>query len=153
MSWLLAALACAAGVGAETLLAGSDVSAQLKSIKQPSWALPLAAWIGIGLAYYAACFFVLQMLFEGSWTEGLRSIAILLLLVVMGANAAFNWVFFKRRWFGAAFWYFLPYTALITALIIVLAYVEVSGAVIFALYALYLPYALFWSFRVWRMNA
>ena len=72
MSWFLAFLLCAGGVALETVLAGGDVSAQLKSIKQPAWALPLPGWIAIGLGYYVACFLAAQMLFAGGPLEGWR---------------------------------------------------------------------------------
>ena len=77
----------------------------------------------------------------------------MLLAGVMVGNAVFNWTFFKRRWFGVSFWYFLPYGLLVAMLIGALAQVEPTGAMIFGVYALYLPYALVWSYRTWQMNS
>jgi tryptophan-rich sensory protein len=149
--WLIAGAICLAAVVAEGLLSG-DASAFLKSIKQPRWALPLPAWIGIGLLYYLACFFALTRVLAFGLHEPVAAGAFAALVLVMAANAGFNWVFFKRRDFRAAFYYYFPYGALVAVLIWLLARIEAAPAIAFAAYACYLPYALFWSYRVWKLN-
>lgn len=151
MTWLIAGAICLAAVAAEGFLSG-DASAFLKSIKQPRWALPLPAWIAIGLLYYAACFFALTRVLAYGLEQPVAASAFSTLIVVMAANAAFNWVFFKRRDFRASFYYFFPYAVLVFALIALLGQIDALAAGAFVAYACYLPYALFWSYRVWKLN-
>jgi tryptophan-rich sensory protein len=151
MNWLIAGAICLAAVAAEALLSG-DASAFLKSIKQPRWALPLPAWVAIGLLYYAACFFALARILAYGLEQPAAAAAFSVLIVVMAANAAFNWLFFRRRDFRASCYYFLPYAVLVFALIALLGRIDASAAIAFVVYACYLPYALFWSYRVWKLN-
>lgn len=151
MTWLIAGAICLAAIAAEGLLSG-DASGFLKAIKQPRWALPLPAWIAIGLLYYAACFFALTRILAYGLEQPVAASAFSTLIVVMAANAAFNWVFFKRRDFRASFYYFFPYAVLVFALIALLGQIDALAAGAFVAYACYLPYALFWSYRVWKLN-
>jgi tryptophan-rich sensory protein len=143
---------CLAAAAAEGLLAGGDVRRALAEIRQPRWALPLFGWILIGLAYYSACFFVLWRLLGTGLEQTEVTAAFVLLAVIMAANAAFNWFFFRRRDFRTSFWFFVPYAVLVAALIVMLSRIDTPSAAVFVIYAAYLPYALAWSFRVWRLN-
>ncbi len=151
MNWLIAAFICLAAIVAEGLLSG-DASKALRSIKQPSWALPLPAWIVIGLIYYAASFAALFRLLAGGLERPFAAAAFAALIAVLAANAAFNWIFFKRRDFRASFYYYFPYLALVATLIALLMQVDTLAAAMFLAYACYLPYALAWSYRVWKLN-
>lgn len=152
MIWLIAGVICLAAVAAEGLMSG-DTSAFLKSIKQPRWAPPLPAWIAIGLLYYAACFFALTRVLAFGVERPAAAAALAVLMVVMAANAAFNWIFFKRRDFRAAYYYYFPYLALVITLIALLAQIDVLSAGVFIAYACYVPFALIWSYRVWKLNS
>ncbi len=151
MIWLIAAAICLAAAVAEGLLSG-DTSAFLKSLKQPSWAPPLPAWIAIGLIYYAACFFALTRVLFFGIERPAAAAAFAVLIAVMAANAAFNWIFFKRRDFRASYYYYYPYLALVVMLIALLARIDMLAAGVFVAYACYLPFALAWSHRVWKLN-
>lgn len=151
MNWLIAGAICLAAVAAEGLLSG-DASSHLRQIKQPRWALPLAAWVVIGLFYYAACFFALARILAAGLGRIDGAAAFAILLLILAANAGFNWVFFKRRDFRMAFFYYFPYLALVATLIWLLTRIDLTTALVFAAYACYLPYALYWSYRVWKMN-
>ena len=151
MTWLVAGAICLAAAVAEGLLSG-NTSAFLKSIKQPPWAPPLPAWIAIGLLYYAACFFALTRVLSFGLERPVAAAALAVLIVVMAANAAFNWIFFKRREFRASYYYYFPYVALVAALIALLAQIDMLAAGVFVAYACYLPFALVWSYRIWKLN-
>ncbi len=129
-----------------------DAAAFLRAIKQPRWALPLPAWVAIGLVYYVACFVVLDRLLTFGLQYPMATAAFVALVATMAANAAWNWVFFKQRDFRGAFYYYFPYAALIVTLIVLLAQVDPVSAALFGVYACYLPYALLWSCRVWKLN-
>jgi tryptophan-rich sensory protein len=151
VNWLIAGLICLAAVVAEGLLSG-DAAKFLKSIKEPAWALKLPVWIAIGLLYYAACFYALARLLASGLLAPAAFGAFAVLLVVMTANAAWNWVFFKRRDFRLSFYYFFPYAGLVLLFIVLMARVDLVASAIFVAYACYLPYALAWSYRVWKLN-
>ncbi len=143
---------CLAGMAAEAALAGRNPGAMLKSLKQPSWALPSWAWYLVGAAYYAACFVSLYRLKNASSAAEMRSLGLTLIIAVMTANTAWNFIFFRWKDFGLSFWFFLPYTALVLALVYTLSRIDLASATIFVIYLLYLPYALAWSHRTWRLN-
>src|SRR5262245_18613991 len=141
MNLLISSLICLAAAAAEGLLAGGDVRRVFAQIRQPSWALPLSGWIFIGLAYYAACFFVLWRLLGIGLEQTEAMAAFVLLVIIMAANATFNWVFFRKRNFLASFWFFPPYAILVAGLIGLLCRIDGPSTAVFAVYAAYLPYA------------
>jgi benzodiazapine receptor len=143
---------CVAGMAGEAALAGKDANAMMKALKQPAWALPTWAWYFIGFAYYAACFVTLYRLRNSGLIIPMQSLALALVIAVMIANAAWNFIFFRRRNFGLSFWFFLPYTTLVMALIYTLSRIDSLSATIFAAYLMYLPYALAWSHSTWKLN-
>jgi hypothetical protein len=55
-SLTVAGAICAAGIVGEAVLAGKKSNAILRSLKQPTWALPVWAWYLIGVAYYGRVF-------------------------------------------------------------------------------------------------
>lgn len=143
---------CVAGVAAEAVLAGKDANAIMRSLKQPAWALPSWAWYFVGAAYYTDCFASLYRLRDASSATGMRSLGLGLVIAVMAANVGWNFIFFRRRDLGLSFWFFLPYTLLVLGLVYTLSRVDLVSATIFMIYLLYLPYALAWSYRTWKLN-
>ena len=143
---------CVAGIAAEAALAGKDAHAIMRSLKQPSWALPPWAWYFIGAAYYTACFASLYRLRDANSATGMRSLSLGLVIAVMAANAAWNFIFFRRRNLGLSFWFFFPYMVLVVGLEYTLSRIDLVSAMIFVIYLLYLPYALAWSYRIWKLN-
>jgi tryptophan-rich sensory protein len=142
---------CVAGMISEAALAGKGANTVMRSLKQPAWALPAWAWYFIGMAYYAACFASLYRVNIGSGS-GTRLLCLALLIIVMAANAAWNFIFFRRRDLRLSFYFFLPYTILVLVLVCALSRFDWVSAVIFAIYVMYLPCALVWSHRTWKLN-
>jgi tryptophan-rich sensory protein len=105
--------------------------------------------VAIGLAYYGACFFGLWRLFAVGETA---RACIVLLVVVMAANAFWNYFFFRRKDFRLSFWYQAPYAAVAIAFLGCVAPVDGAVAVVFGIYLLYWPYALAWTYEVWKLN-
>ncbi len=148
-NWVLAAGACVAAVILETLCAGRDPGAALKQLRQPRWALPFPAWVAIGLGYYAACFFALLRLLDLS---GTARTCITLLLALMGANGLWNYFFFRRRNYRLGFWLSFWYAGLTVVVLWCVLVLDRTAGLVLALYFVYQPYALAWTFRVWKMN-
>ncbi|MGH9816976.1 MAG: tryptophan-rich sensory protein [Candidatus Acidiferrales bacterium] len=148
-NWVLAAGVCVAALIFETLCAGGDPGAALKQLRQPRWALPLPAWVAIGLGYYAACYLALLRLLDLAGTA--RS-CITLLVVLMAANGLWNYFFFRRRNYRLSFWYLFPYVGLAVVVLWCVLVLDRTAGFVVALYFSYLPYALAWTFRVWKMN-
>jgi tryptophan-rich sensory protein len=82
----------------------------------------------------------------------MRSLGLTLTMVMMAGNVAWNFLFFRRRDLGLSFWFFLPYTALMLVLLYALSQIDLVSAGIFLIYFLYLPYALAWGYRIWKLN-
>ncbi len=141
---------CLAAVVAETVLAGRDPRRVQRSLKQPPWALPPFAWYIIGAGYYLVCFLLLYRL--SVRPSPLQSPAFWLLLVLMALNAGWNWLFFRRGSLRASFLFFVPYCAVAATLAIALLRFDRVAALVFAAYMSYLPYAIAWTFRVWKLN-
>jgi tryptophan-rich sensory protein len=152
MRFVLPAAICLAAILAETLAAGRSPAAIIGSLKQPKWALPMHAWYVIGIAYYGICFVTLYRVMQGRTPRGLRFFALGLIVAVMGANAAWNWVFFRSRNLGLSFRLFIPYSVLIVLLLGALMFVDVVSAFLFGMYLLYFPYATVWAYHVWKLN-
>lgn len=139
--------ACALAATAEGLWMGKDGSRFMKSLKQPAYAPPGWLWAMIGVAYYAVCFAAIYRL-----AARRHGLAVSLVLVVMAANAGWNYVYFRRRDLRLAFWYSVGYAVLVAGSLPVLLQADALAALGFALYAAYLPYALLLFYRTWRLN-
>jgi len=151
MSKLVLALGlCIAAVVVETILAGNRPANFLRSLRQPKWALPPAVWYLVGGSYYALCFLSLYRL--SSWGPPQRSPAFWLIVILMASNAGWNWLFFRQRNLRLAYLFFFPYSLLAIAVVAALLQVDRLSGMVFAIYLIYLPYALAWSFQVWRLN-
>jgi tryptophan-rich sensory protein len=143
---------CGAGMISEAALAGKAANKIMRSLKQPIWALPVWAWYLIGLAYYGACFASLYRLVNIVSASGTRWLCLALVIAVMTANAVWNFIFFRRGNLGLSFYFFLPYTFLVAVLVYALTRLDWVSAIVFAIYLMYLPYALIWSHRTWKLN-
>jgi translocator protein len=148
----LALMICLAGAALEGLAAGNSPRAYLATLALPRWSPSFAGWIVVGLVYYAVCAILLYRLIgRGLGPSGVGA-ALILLLVLMLANAFWNYLFFRRRSPRAGYFLFYPYALVALLLLIVLSFVDRLGAWVFLPYVGYLVYALLWSRRVWQLN-
>jgi tryptophan-rich sensory protein len=74
---------------------------------------------------------------------------VLLLLI---ANASWNWIFFRKKDLWLSFVFFVPYWLLSLMLAGVLHRIRSPLLGWYTLYAAYLLYASWWGYRVWRLN-
>ena len=147
--WLtLAILAAAAAL--EAVMSGSGARAFLQSLRQPDWSPPFALWVAIGLLYYVVFGAILYRLLisDRGWTVA----AIALIVLILLANAAWNYLLFRRRDLRASFRALLPYGALILGLLALLLRHDPVAALMLLPYLAYLPLAYGWVRALVRLN-
>jgi tryptophan-rich sensory protein len=147
--YLVALGICVIAAGVESLCAGRDPLAKLKATKQPSWSLPAAVWVLIGIAWYGICFVGLVQLLP-FWPVAKLPVA--LLVALMLANAAANIFQFRMQRLDLAFFYLFPYWILLASFLWAACALDRLTCALFAIYAAYQIYAAFWSYALWRMN-
>jgi tryptophan-rich sensory protein len=150
--FLVALAICFVAIVSEAIAAGTNPSACLRALRQPSWAPPTWLWYLIGFLYYGACLISLTLVLGQDPSVAVRWQALQLLITVMILNAAWNMVFFRLRALAVSVLLFVPYAVLVCLTVYVLYLVDREAAVPFIPYLFYLPYACVWAFAVWRMN-
>ena len=151
-AWLWALVACAGGALIEGVLSGTKVKASLSELRLPKASPGLGVWSAIGAGYYVLFFFILRSLLGDPPTPYWTSLALTLAAVLLGANAIWNWIFFRKKDYRLSFVFFLPYLILAAALAAVLRIIGSPLLRWYALYLAYLVYATWWGYRVWRLN-
>lgn len=149
---LLALILCGAAAAAEGALAGRGVRARFAELRQPPYSPSLTVWFAIGMAYYVICFVLLLRLLASRLPSTAHRAAFGLLIALMVANAAWGWLFFRRKDLRASFLAFIPYGLGAAALAILLLSIDRTSAAVLAPYLFYLGYALWWSQRLWVLN-
>jgi tryptophan-rich sensory protein len=149
--WALAA--CAVAAIGEVLLAGNEVGDRFSELLLPPFSPPLWAWAIIGALYYVLFFFLLNSLLRILPTPTLTLCAIVLVAMLLAANATWNWLFFRQRdlWLSTIF--FAPYGVVALTLAFVLFRLRSPLFSWYLLYVAYLAYAAWWGISLWRLNA
>jgi benzodiazapine receptor len=149
---ILALLICAAAGVLEGALAGRGVRARFAELRKPRFSPPLTLWFVIGAAYYIICFALIYRLLASGFVTAPHRAALVLLLALMAVNAAWGFLFFRRKDLRASFLAFLPYSLIALALVLVLARIDQTSALVLTPYLVYLGYAAWWSYRLWALN-
>ena len=144
---------CIAAAAAEGALAGSGVRQRLGALRMPPYSPPFEVWLLIGLVYYAVCFVVLRHLLAANPFTRMGRAALILLIVVLVANALWSVLFFRRRDLRSSFIAFIPYSVVVAVLIACLFPIYPFGAALFMCYGVYLFYATWWGYRLWLLNS
>jgi tryptophan-rich sensory protein len=150
--WTWALAACAVAAALEGLLSGTGVKARLSELRLPRLALPLWAWSIVGLLYYLLFALILHSLLGRPATAGWTAAALGLVAVVLGANASWNWLFFRRRDLRLSLVLQVAYLVPAGGLAVALLRLRDPLAGWYLLYVGYLAYAMWWGFSVWRLN-
>jgi tryptophan-rich sensory protein len=150
--WMGALAACIVAAALEGLLAGVRVKARFAELRQPPFAPPLWAWSIVGFLYYVLFFLVLHSLLRNPPTPAWTSASLALVAILLAANAAWNWVFFRKKDLRQSLIFFAPYLLAALALALALHRLRSPLAAWYLLYVGYLAYAAWWCFRVWRLN-
>jgi translocator protein len=143
---------CAVAAGLEGFLAGQDVKQRFAQLRMPPLSPSLTVWIAIGAAYYAICFVVLYRLLMLPSTS-LRNVALSLMLIVLVANALWNYLFFRLQNLRLSSVEALAYSLVTLGLLTLLVRLDRVAAWCLLPYALYLSYANWWGYAVWQANA
>jgi benzodiazapine receptor len=143
---------CAGVALLEGVAAGRGVRARFAELRLPPFSPPLPVWIGIGLAYYVACFVILLRLLNVDPTNAHRVIALGTLIAIMLMNAAWGFLFFRLKDIRASYFAFFPYGALVFLLGALLVPIDLVSAFVLLPYLLYLAYATWWGHALWRLN-
>jgi tryptophan-rich sensory protein len=149
---VFASTICGAAIAGEVIAAGTGANETLRTLKQPCWALPVMGWYALGLLYYIVCWFVLYRTSNFALLTNMRKLALALMITIMAANVCWNFSFLRRRKLALSFWYMLPYGFLALLLLSTLARIDRQSALIFLAYVFYIPYAVGWTFQVWKLN-
>jgi translocator protein len=142
---------CAGAAGLEGILAGRGVKQRFVQLRMPHLSPPLTIWILIGAVFYAICFVVLYRLLVLPPT-GLRTAALSLTLIVLLANAFWNYLFFRLHSLRLSFIASLLYSVIALGLLTLLYKLDRVAAWCLLPYALYLSYANWWGYALWRAN-
>ncbi len=148
---LIAAIICVAAAVAEGVLAGSGVRQRFQELRLPAAAPPMGLWVVIGAAYYVIAFTILVRLQIVERTNATRA-AFVLLLVVLSANAIWNYVFFRAKNLAATLTLSVCYSVCVLALQDLLAVSDRGSAAALLPYTLYLGYANWLQYELWRLN-
>ncbi|MGE5208749.1 MAG: tryptophan-rich sensory protein [Alphaproteobacteria bacterium] len=143
---------CGLAATAEGILSGKQPMQVLATFHLPRFTPPRWAWIVIGLLYYGICFTVLTRLLQMDDASSLQGSAIVLMIVLLGLNAVFNYLLFGLRNLLAALVVFIPYDLIAVALQVCLFRLDNATGYIFVSYIVYLVFASVWGYRLWRLN-
>ena len=149
---VVALVACVVSAVLEGLFAGRGVKAYMQSLRQPPTAPPMWLWYVIGALYYVACFLIIYRLIGNVAPSPTRTAALILIFTVMGANAFWNYIFFRARNLVAVAVFNVPYSIAAVALLLLLVRLDGAAALVFTPYVIYLACANFWSYQLWQLN-
>ena len=150
--WAWALAACIVAAALEGALSGTNVKARFAEIRQPQRSLPMWAWFIIGFVYYVLFFLTLNSLLGSLPTPGWTSAALVMVAVLLGANAIWNWVFFRKKDLWLSVVLSALYILVATALAIALFRLHDPLAAWYLIYVGYLAYSTWWVYSLWRLN-
>jgi tryptophan-rich sensory protein len=145
-------ISCVAAAALEGALAGGGARQRLAELRMPPYSPPFSVWLVIGAVYYAMSFLVLRHLLATTAFTPLVLIALALLGIILLLNALWSALFFRWCDLRASFIAFVPYVAVVAALVVLLSGLYPFGAALFACYCVYLLYASWWGYHLWRLN-
>lgn len=151
-AWVWSLLVCVLAAALEGALAGSEVTTRLTELLQPALSPPLWLWVFIALGYYLLFFLLLNSILGAAAHGAAELIALMLIAVLLAANALWNWLFFQKKDFELAFATFVPYLSVAIALALLLFRIGNRWRSWFLIYVAYLAYATWWMYEVWRLN-
>ena len=151
-AFIISFAVCALAAALEGVCAGKNVKSYFAALRSPSYAAPLWAWYIIGVVYYATFFFILYRILILNTDSILRPATLGLVVFMMGANALWNYVFFRARKLFLAFVAGSAAPVFDAALFICLIQLDRLAAWSLAPYLLYRIYAVWWGYRLWRLN-
>ena len=150
---LLTSLAvCAGAAGLEGICAGVEVKAVFARLRTPAYSPPLWIWYIIGILYYATFLFVLVRILTDRDGSALRNVTLAMIVVMMAANALWNYVFFRaQKLFASVVVTFLA-PIMDLGLLLCLTWIDRVAAWALIPYLIYRAYSLYWAYGLWKLN-
>ena len=136
----------------EGACAGRNVKSFYAGLRFPRYSAPIWVWGIIGGLYYVIFWFVLYRLLRLDGDAALRGAAIALILFMMAANALTNYVIFRARDLRLSFIIGSLFPFMDVALFVYLLRLDRAAAWTLIPYLLYRLYALWWGYRLWKLN-
>jgi benzodiazapine receptor len=133
-------------------LVGDAATKWYPSLRKSRLVLPLWAFIPIGILYYLMCGVLLYRLLALVAPSRQRTVAIVLLLSMMGANEGWNYLFFGRKDLRASLLGLLGFIVLTVALYGALNRIDRRSTTILRAYLAWLGYDVVWAYELWRLN-
>jgi len=143
---------CLGAAALEGVCAGKNVKAYFAKLKWPRYAAPLWVWYIIGAVYYVIFFFVLFRLLRLEVKSILKTATLGLVLLMMLANALWNYVFFRAQNLFAGFVSGSLAPILDFTLFICLIQLDKTAAWALMPYLIYRLYAVWWGYELWKLN-
>lgn len=144
---------CAAAAALETVCAGRNVKSFYSELRFPRFSAPLWVWGIIGALYYVIFWFVLYRLLRVDSYSALRYVALALISFMMVTNALTNYVIFQARNLRLSFIIGNLFPVMDIALFICVTWLDRMAAWSLIPYLLYRIYAVWWGYRVWKLNS
>lgn len=145
--------ACVVAAGLEGLCAGKNVKGFFATKRFPSFSAPLWLWSIIGGLYYLVFWFVVYRLLSLDGSSALRIVAITLISLMMIINAIANYIIFRAENLRLSFLVGTLFPFMDVALLVCIAQLDKLAAWSLTPYLLYRIYAVWWGYKVWRMNS
>ena len=136
----------------EGVCAGSNVKQFFAKLKFPSYAPPLWFWYLIGIIYYATFSFVIYRILRIPDASLLKQATLALIIFMMIANAAWNWIFFRAQKLFVSFIVVSVFPLFDVVLFLCLLRLDETAAWVLIPYLLYRVYSLWWGYGMWKMN-
>lgn len=137
---------------AEAIAAGTRQREVFAGLRFPKYSPPLRVWYVVGGFYYGICFLVLWRVLRLPVDSSLRAAALGLVLAFIGMNAVWNVAFFRLRNLKLSYYFSVLYSLVALVAFVVLLLTDRVAAVVFIPYVLYLVYANYWGFNLWKLN-
>lgn len=149
---VLALVICAGAASLEGTIAGRGVRARFDELRLPAYSPSLRMWFVIGTAYYVMCYAIVYRLLATGLPSSRHQLAFASVVVLMVLNAAWGWLFFRRKDLRASYFAFFLYGAVALFLAGALGRIDSMAALLLVPYVLYLVYAIWWAQRLWKLN-
>ncbi len=149
---LVALVICTIAAFAEAAAAGKHPGMVLRSLAKPAWSLGTPGWYLFGILFYGGCLTALYITLKHDASLSQRWRALELIIAVLTLNVLWNATLFRLRRLALSFALTFPYMALFAWLLAVLARLNMQAVYVLLPYALFLPYASVWTYRVYRLN-
>ncbi len=136
-----------------TVLAGDALKTWFPTLVRPTFQMPLALFVGVGIIGYVVGAIVLYRLLTVVDDPRGRIVSVAAMVVTMLYNELWNGALFRLRSPLAGFVLVVAFLAPLAILEIALVLFEPVSALLIGVYALWvIVYDVPWSYRLWRLN-